>query len=172
MDQCKKKFANDQVQCKMLSPKQMLSELHRSQVCFTTPGIQTFYDAADKLPLFFLPPSNHSHVDNLQLFVDCKIATNYFDWHQVYSFPYRKCRTRQQKIDLVLSVIKQFSQNPQHQEVFTRKVYNFLTAKRFWTRYQNNQERVLQSLGTNGAQQIASGIENFTSQRNQAMIFS
>lgn len=172
MDQCKKKFANDQVQCKMLSPKQMLSELHRSQVCFTTPGIQTFYDAADKLPLFFLPPSNHSHVDNLQLFVDYKIAENYFDWQQVYSFPYCKCKTRQQKIDLVLSVIKQFSQNPQHQEVFTRKVHNFLTAKRFWTRYQNNQERVLQSLGTNGAQQIVSGIESFTSQRNQAMIFS
>ncbi|BBM87097.1 hypothetical protein [Candidatus Uabimicrobium amorphum] len=172
MDQCQSKFADDQVQYKMLSPKQMLSELHRSQVCFTTPGIQTFYDAADKLPLFFLPPSNHSHVDNLQLFADYKIATNYFDWQQVCRFPYNKCTTRQQKIDLVLSAIRQFSQNLQHQKVFMHKVKNFLVAKRSWPHHHNNQQKVLQKLGTNGAQQIVSAIDNFTSQRNQAMIFS
>ncbi len=142
----------------MLDPKSALKEYYRSAVVFTIPGIQSFYDIADKAPMFCLPPMNHSHVRNLEIFVRRGIIRHYLKWDELYDFPFVKCKTRQERIDLVLAAIKRFEQSMEGQSVFRERVKLFLQGQATWPDLVKRQKSALISLGPNGVEDITKAI--------------
>ena len=140
---------------KMLNQKQMLEELYQSKAMFTAPGIQSFYDAADKLPIFCLPPQNNSNLRNLQLLIRHGAIKNYFQWDDL--LPENTLNSSsfdRQEMDIVLKMIRLFENEKTIQHLFKKKVTAFLTDKANWSNLIKAQKKSLENLGENGTKTI------------------
>jgi hypothetical protein len=170
MQSCREAFSEgDFLKFRMLEPKSMLEEASRSICIFTIPGIQSFYDMGNFCPIFGLPPMNHSHVRNLEIFVKRGIIQHYLKWDELYDFPFDKCKTRQERIDLVLSAIKRFEQSMEGQAVFMGKVKEFLQSQATWPDLVNRQKSALISLGPNGVEEITKAIYKILESQGQPL---
>ncbi|WP_372364868.1 hypothetical protein [Candidatus Uabimicrobium sp. HlEnr_7] len=154
VDACSERFAMKNVSFVMLKSKDMLKELSRSQALFSVPGIHSFLDAADKLPIFFLPPSNHSHLENLDVFIEHAVTTSYFSWSQYYKLQFGNTMSRQQKIDTVLQTINHFDRDYHAQQELQKIVRSFIENEGVWSQTVLQQKKKLQSLGENGLEAI------------------
>lgn len=155
---------NTKIRYKMLCHKEMLEELYRSVALFTISGIQTYYDAADKIPIFCLPPQNHTHVKNLEVFIAKKAISSFhcLRWDDLYHdfyIRFQKCQNRQEKIDLVLEKIKRFGENNEDQKVFSKRIEDFLNERETWPNLVKNQRKALEGLGENGTKAILNEIK-------------
>lgn len=160
---CQKKFPIKNVFFRMLDSQKMLYELSRSQTVFSVPGIHSFLDAANKLPIFFLPPSNHSHQENLKVFIEHKITESYFSWTECYSIRFNNGMSRQQKIEMILQTIERFGRDLLTQKELQKKIRNFLGNESSWSQITALQTRKLESLGNDGLQTIVDKVQELIS---------
>ena len=167
---CSERFAMERVSFAMLKSKDMLNELSRSQVLFSVPGIHSFLDAADKLPIFFLPPSNHSHQENLDVFIENAVTTSYFSWSQCYALQFDNAMSRQQKIDIVLQAINRFDCDDHAQEELQSKARKYIENQSAWSQIVLQQKKKLQSLGGNGLETIVSTVKELLQSSNNPYI--
>lgn len=149
---------NERVKFEMIPPKRMLEELSASKALFTTPGIQTFLDAADKMPIFCLPPHNSSQVRNLDAFVSQGIIKHFLKWDELYEFDHQRNSDEGEEVRLVLEKIKLFEHSEENQRVLQSKAEIFLNASRAWPELVALQKQAVKNLGTNGVLTIVNEI--------------
>ncbi|WP_372364775.1 hypothetical protein [Candidatus Uabimicrobium sp. HlEnr_7] len=160
---CSKRFSIENVSFAMLNLKEMCYELSQSQVVFSVPGIHSFLDAANKLPIFFLPPSNHSHQENLDIFIKHAVTSSYFSWTECYGLRFKDAMPRQQKISIILKAIERFDCDSFVQKQLQKSASKFLENKDLWPEIIRQQQRKLKSLGKSGLETIISTIETLLS---------
>ena len=118
--------SNKQVRFEMLTPQEMLGELSCSEALFTAPGIQTIYDAYDKLPIFCLPPQNNSNVRNLNLFKDNAAVQYCLQWDELYTFPFEQCKGNEKaEFELLLNILRNFEKSKKKQAMLETKIKSF-----------------------------------------------
>lgn len=160
MRMCRDRFS-DIANCRFvnLAPRMMLEELYCSQALFTTPGIQTIYDAADKLPIFCLPPQNDSNIRNLRVLTEHQVIKHYLAWEEVAAFPAHDERPIEQVFAILLQTIAQFGQDNRQQDVLRSRVRSFLEARAEWGELVQRQKQAVESLGKPGTETVTQAIQ-------------
>lgn len=143
------------IKFEMLPPRRMLEELSASEALFTTPGIQTFFDASDKVPIFCLPPHNSSQVRNLDSLISYGFIRHYLKWDELYEFDDRRNSDEGEEVRLVLEKVKLFESNEKDQKVLQARAEIFLDAMDSWPELVALQKQAVENLGDNGVLTIA-----------------
>lgn len=161
MELCREKYGqNGNIRFEMLGQKAMVEELYRSEALFTAPGIQTFYDAADKLPIFCLLPQNNSNVRNLDALVEAKAIQHCLKWHELYEFDFDNCKTPEEEFELILGKIRIFEKSESDQRVLVQRVENFLNNRHLWASMVSQQKEAVAKLGSNGVKTIVDAVRD------------
>lgn len=152
---CRDKFPEDEaLQFRMLDQKSMLEELYCSKALFTTPGIQTFYDSADKLPIFCLPPNSNSQFKNLDCLLRNNAVKHCFHLRGIYDIDLSDGLSDGEEIAVVLEKMRIFEASEKDQAVFRDTVRHFLENQHIWKNLVSLQENALKNLGENGANAV------------------
>ncbi len=157
---CRKKFGeDDRLQFRMLDRKSMLEELYRSPALLTTPGIEIFYDAFDKLPIFCLPPQSDSNWKDLEIFVDHNAIKHSFQWKELYELDFKKNLDEEEMIKIVLAMIKISEYSQKDQNLLREKVERFLAVSDTWPELVLSQKKIVEKFGDNGTKVIVEEIQ-------------
>lgn len=161
MDICNEKYKqNTNVRFEMLDQKAMLEELYRSEALFTSPGIQTFFDAHDKLPIFCLLPQNNSNVKNLDILFDCKAIQHCLRWQELYEFGFDSCKNQEENIELILRKLRIFEKSESDQRKLKERIEKFLNSRYLWPNLVRQQKEAVAKLGSNGVKTIISTVNH------------
>jgi len=159
MEMCRQRFTeNERLKFRMFGQKEMLEELYRSEALFTAPGIQTFYDAHDKLPIFCLLPQNNSNVRNLDAMVKSKAIQHYLKWEELYEFDFDGCKTPEEEFDLMLGKLEIFEKSESDQRIMGERVEKFLNSRNLWPNLVEEQRNAVEKLGSNGIKTIVDDV--------------
>lgn len=148
----------------MLDQRRMLEELYRSKALFTTPGIQSFYDSADKVPIFCLPPHSNSQYRNLDTLVAHGAIRHYLQLSELYDFDLSKSQGDAEEIRIILEKIRIFEASEDDQSFLVRKVEEFLESQYVWPNLVFHQQEFLRNLGDNGVKMILREIDHVLQQ--------
>lgn len=160
MRKCREKFGeSSHLAFRMLDRKSMLEELYRSQALLTTPGIEIFYDAFDKLPIFCLPPQSDSNWKDLETFIQNKAIQYSFQWKELYELDFSECLDEEEMIKIVLAIIKISEYSQKDQNFLRRKVEEFLAKSDTWQELVENQKKIVEQFGDNGTDVIVEEIQ-------------
>ncbi len=160
MQMCREKFGEDnRLAFRMLGRKAMLEELYRSQALLTTPGIEIFYDAFDKVPIFCLPPQSDSNWKDLETFIQNNAIKHSFQWKELYELDFKGCLDEEEMIKIVLAMIKISEYSRKDQSFLREKVEKFLAASDSWPELVLSQKRIVEKFGDNGTQTILEEIQ-------------
>jgi hypothetical protein len=159
MEMCRSRFSETKsLRFRNLSQREMLEELCQSVALLTAPGIQTFYDASDKVPIFCLPPQNDSNIRNLDILVEHKVIKHYLTWRDLYEFPVNTCKTITEIFELLLHTLKIFEATEQDQKILQARVLEFLHQQDTWEDLIRVQKEAVERLGENGVQVVKKAI--------------
>ncbi|MBI4641748.1 MAG: hypothetical protein HY731_13715 [Candidatus Tectomicrobia bacterium] len=158
---CRQTFtAYPSVSFSMLNHREMAKELAQSKVLLTAPGIQSFFDAANNVPVFMLPPQNNSNARNLDLLITQGVIRHYLRWNDLYDFPLHGQTTQDEEweISIILDCIRRFENSPQDQWILRDRIAYFLADESTWPQLIETQVAAVKRLGPSGARTIIDAI--------------
>lgn len=172
MRMCRRRYQQNSkhLQFEMLSQNKMHTEISQSRCLFTLPGIQTFFDAHDKVPIFCLPAHNSSNRKNLDILIRNQVIKHAFRWQYIYDVDVDL--EEEQDIQQMLQFSQRFSEDVDAQKLFRHRVDRFLLDRNNWVNIVDNQKQKVEDLGASGVTEITNAINEMLYHQQPVTIYS
>ncbi len=164
MKQLEKMYAIPNAQFESLPHDVFLKELTASKILLTSPGLTTSFEAFSfGIPAFFLPPQNYSQYWNLNTFNSHGLVLENDNWNTFYpNSNIEKNEPETEGVSKVLNAVNRFEKDDQNKKRLTHILQRVLSSSKSSTKkIQRTQSEFFNSLGGNGADEIAKRIKKF-----------